>query len=84
MMTIPTIAEAVTAHAAVPYKAKLGGLCLSRKVDEAIYIGDPGYEIIVRVTRTDSRGCRLVITAPPEMKILREELVLAARLGGAQ
>jgi len=46
-------------------------LVLTRKQGEKIYIGD---DIVITVVRTGDR-VRIGIDAPPEVKILREELV---------
>jgi len=50
-------------------------LVLSRRKDESVVIGDQ-----VRVTVVEIRGnrVRLAIDAPPEVKVLRTELVDAA------
>ncbi len=49
-------------------------LILSRKPGDAIVIGD-GIRIVV--LESDRRGVRLGIEAPPEVSILREEIVKA-------
>ena len=49
-------------------------LILSRKPGDAIVIGD-GIRVIV--LESDRRGVRLGIEAPPEISILREEIVEA-------
>ena len=49
-------------------------LILSRKPGDAIVIGD-GIRIVV--LESDRRGVRLGIEAPPEVSILREEIVEA-------
>lgn len=46
-------------------------LCLDRKKDEKISIGD---DIEVTVVRVGGGYCKLGITAPKDVKILREEL----------
>ena len=46
-------------------------LVLTRKIDEAIRIGD---DIVVKVVAVDKNGVRLGIEAPREVSILREEL----------
>jgi carbon storage regulator len=49
-------------------------LILSRKPGDAIIIGD-GIRVVV--IESDRRGVRLGIEAPPEVSILREEIVEA-------
>jgi len=49
-------------------------LILSRKPGDAIVIGD-GIRVVV--IESDRRGVRLGIDAPPEVSILREEIVEA-------
>ena len=47
-------------------------LTLTRKVDEVVYIGN---DITVRVASVQGHQVRLAISAPPQVKILREELL---------
>ncbi len=47
-------------------------LVLTRKVGEKIYLGD---DIVVTVTAVSGQQVRLGITAPPEVTILRHELI---------
>ena len=47
-------------------------LILSRRVGDAILIGD-GIRLVVLAC--DRRGVRLGIEAPPEVRVLREEIV---------
>lgn len=47
-------------------------LILQRKPDEAVLIGD---DIRVVILRSDGGGVRIGIEAPPEVAILREEIV---------
>lgn len=49
-------------------------LILSRKPGEAIVIGD-GIRVVV--IESDRRGVRLGIEAPPDVRIMREEIVEA-------
>ena len=49
-------------------------LVLTRKIDEAIRIGD---DIVVKVIDIDKNVVRLGIEAPKEIAILREELYAA-------
>lgn len=46
-------------------------LVLSRKIGESLWIGT----VEVRVTRVEGDKIRLAFKAPPEVKILRSELV---------
>ena len=48
-------------------------LCLSRKVNERIYIGP---DIVIKVIRLDHNQVRLGIEAPEGVVIIREELRL--------
>ena len=48
-------------------------LVLTRKVGEKIYLGE---NIIVTVTAVSGQQVRLGFTAPPEVSILRNELVV--------
>lgn len=47
-------------------------LVLTRKVGEAIYVGE---DIVIRVNRIERNRVRLEINAPRQVRILREELV---------
>lgn len=47
-------------------------LVLSRKKEESIRIGD---DVVVTVVRTGPNACRIGITAPKNVKIVRSELV---------
>jgi len=49
---------------------KLSGLVLKRKNGEGFYIGDA----FVKVIEVRNNSVRLVVTAPADIKILREEL----------
>lgn len=57
------------------------GLVLSRKVDERIMIGDD-----IRITVTEVRGdkVRLLISAPKNMPVHREEVYLAIQQQSAE
>jgi carbon storage regulator CsrA len=48
-------------------------LVLSRRIDEAIVF--PGLNITVRLLQIRGGGVRLGIDAPPEVAVLREELL---------
>jgi carbon storage regulator len=50
-------------------------LVLTRKIGEKIHLGD---EIVVTVTSISGQQVRLGITAPPEVPILRNELLVRA------
>src|SRR5947199_297925 len=61
-------------------------LVLSRKPQEIVRIGD---SVVVQVLSTEGNSVRLGITAPPDVKVLRKELLdrqkkVAARRIGAQ
>lgn len=47
-------------------------LVLSRKLGEKIHIGN---DVIVEVMEVRGNRVKLGVTAPPEVKVLREELV---------
>lgn len=49
---------------------KRGMLVLTRRINENIHIGN---DIVITVTRINRDDCRIGITAPKEVKILREE-----------
>jgi len=49
-------------------------LVLTRKLDEAIRIGD---DIVVKIVSVDKNSVRIGIEAPTDVPILREELVQA-------
>ncbi len=51
-------------------------LVLTRKVGEKIHLGN---NIIVTVTSISGQQVRLGITAPPEVSILRNELIVRAQ-----
>ena len=55
-------------------------LCLSRRIGEKIFIGD---NIVITIVDIDRGKIRLGIQCPPEIKILREEL-LPIVVGGYQ
>ena len=48
-------------------------LVLTRKVGEKIYLGD---DVIITVTAISGQQVRLGFTAPPEVTILRNELIV--------
>ena len=51
-------------------------LCISRKSGESFEIRVPSGElIVVSVQRVDHGRCRLGIEAPPQVRIVRSELV---------
>lgn len=50
-------------------------LVLTRKIGEKIHLGD---EIVVTVTSISGQQVRLGIAAPPEVPILRNELIVRA------
>ncbi len=51
-------------------------LVLARKVGERIFIGD---NIIIEVIEAQWGTARIAFTAPPEVKIFREELLIRKR-----
>ena len=55
---------------------KVGHLCLSRKVDEAVQIGA---DVLVRVVRIEGGVVRLRISAPRDQQVMREEVLLRLR-----
>ena len=55
-------------------------LILHRKTNESILIGD---YIRITVIETSSMGVRLAIDAPKDIKIMREELAIAAKTNEA-
>lgn len=55
-------------------------LILHRKTNESILIGD---QIRVTVLESTSMGVRLAIDAPKDIKIMREELAIAAETNKA-
>ena len=57
----------------------VSGLVISRGVGETVYIGD---YISVTVTKVAGRKAALLIDAPKDVSILREELVLESTNGG--
>lgn len=56
-------------------------LVLTRKVGEKIYLGD---DIVVTVTAISGQQVRLGFTAPPEVAIVRNELVVRTRENEAE
>lgn len=52
--------------------SNLTTLCLGRKVQETIHIGD---SIKIQVIRATSGGTRLAVTAPRDVRIVRGELI---------
>jgi carbon storage regulator len=54
-------------------------LVLTRKVGEKIHLGN---DIVVTVTSISGQQVRLGITAPPEVSILRNELIVRAQASG--
>jgi len=56
---------------------KTGRLVLGRKVGETIWIG----AVSVQVARVDGDRVRLSIIAPPEIKVMREELLERPQAG---
>lgn len=55
-------------------------LILHRKTNESILIGD---QIKITVVENTSMGVRLAIDAPKDIKIMREELAIAAETNEA-
>jgi len=56
-------------------------LVLSRKAQEVIRIGD---SVVVQVLGTEGNSVRLGITAPPDVKVLRKELLDQQKKGAAR
>ena len=52
-------------------------LVLSRKIGQRILIGD---DIVITIVKVSGDKCRVGIDAPRNVPIVREELVLAAKL----
>ena len=56
--------------------ADVGHLILSRMLDEKIYIDHPDGPIVITVCEVSNRGkCRLSVTAPKSVRVMRAELV---------
>ena len=53
---------------------KHNNLCLSRKNEQGILIGD-SIHIAVQIKSPDDTAVKLVVNAPPEMRIIRDELL---------
>lgn len=51
-------------------------LVLSRRVNESIHIGD---DVVVTIVRFKDGGVRIGITAPPEITVMRSELVTSKK-----
>lgn len=60
-------------------------LVISRKQNEAIYLKDSAGNVIakMRVVRIGPNSARLGIEAPPEINVVREELLPAETPGAA-
>lgn len=54
-------------------------LVLTRRIGEALMIGE---DIVVRITGVNGTQVRIAIDAPPNVKILREELLPLAHNAG--
>ena len=52
-------------------KHELGWLCLGRKAQEEICIGD---DIRIKIVRTNGTNIRVAVKAPSGLKVLRGEL----------
>jgi len=63
----------------------LSNLTITRELGEAFYIGD---DIVIRLLERKpnmrGRGIRVMITAPRDVKILREELYIADKQAANQ
>ena len=75
-ITIFVVSHGATFRSVWTHKEGLQMLVLSRRVNESIHIGD---DVVVTIVRFKDGGVRIGITAPPEITVMRSELVTSKK-----